>query len=89
MGGIYKAIARIKNSAITDAVVINRQRITFFIRYGVKNGTKVRKKHNINILAVKTGGKINATITSDTILSEENTILVLGEFKALQKCFRI
>ena len=49
----------------------------------------IRKKHNINILAVKTGGKINATITSDTILSEENTILVLGEFKALQKCFRI
>ena len=43
----------------------------------------IRKKHNINILAVKTGGKINATITSDTILSEENTILVLGEFKAL------
>ena len=49
----------------------------------------IRKKHNINILAVKTAGKINATITSDTILSEENTILVLGEFKALQKCFRI
>ncbi len=49
----------------------------------------IRKKHNINILAVKTGGKINATITSDTILSEENTMLVLGEFKALQKCFRI
>ena len=49
----------------------------------------IRKKHNINILAVKTGGKINATITSDTILSEENTIFVLGEFKALQKCFRI
>ena len=49
----------------------------------------IRKKHNINILAVKTGGKINATITSDTILSEENTILVLGEFKALQKCYRI
>ena len=49
----------------------------------------IRKKHNINILAVKTGGKINATITSDTILCEGNTILVLGEFKALQKCFRI
>ena len=49
----------------------------------------IRKKHNIKILAVKTRGKINATITSDTILSEENTILVLGEFKALQKCFRI
>lgn len=49
----------------------------------------IRKKHNINILAVKTGGKINATITTDTVLSQENTMLVLGEFKALQKCFRI
>ena len=49
----------------------------------------IRKKHNINILAVKTGGKINATIASDTFLSEENTILVLGDVNALQKCFRI
>lgn len=55
MGGIYKAIARIKNSAITDAVVINRQRITFFIRYSVKNGTKVRKKHNIKTDATIVG----------------------------------
>ena len=60
MGGIYKAIARIKNSAITDAVVINRQRITFFIRYGVKNGTKVRKK--FGIIAFFKGIELNSFI---------------------------
>lgn len=49
----------------------------------------IRKKYNINIMGVKKEGKISTMITPDTILSEEKTLLVLGEYKALQKCFHI
>lgn len=49
----------------------------------------VRKKYNITIMAVKTDGKMSVSITPDTVLTEDKTMLVLGEHKALQKCFHI
>ncbi len=49
----------------------------------------VRRKYNINIMAVKINGKMSVSITPDTVLTEEKTLLVLGEYKALQKCFHI
>ncbi len=49
----------------------------------------IRKKYNINIMAVKMNGKMTVSITPDTVLTEDKTMLVLGEHKALQKCFRI
>ncbi len=49
----------------------------------------IRKKYNINIMALKENGKINVAISSNTVLTEEKTMLVLGEYKALQKCFHI
>ncbi len=49
----------------------------------------VRRKYNINIMAVKTNGKMSVSITPDTVLTEGKTLLVLGEYKALQKCFHI
>ena len=49
----------------------------------------IRKKYNINILAVKTGRKLDSFITPDTLLSEEKTLMVMGKYKDLQKCFRI
>lgn len=49
----------------------------------------IRKKYNINILALKESGKMNAGVTPDTVLTEDKTLLVLGEHKALQKCFHI
>ena len=49
----------------------------------------IRKKFSINILAVKTGRKLNSFITSDTLLSEEKTLMVMGKYKDLQKCFKI
>lgn len=49
----------------------------------------VRKKHGINILGVKRAGVANYHITPDTVLTSDMTVLALGEFKALQKCFRI
>ncbi len=49
----------------------------------------IRKKFSINILAVKTGRKLDSFITPDTMLSEEKTLMVMGKYKDLQKCFRI
>lgn len=49
----------------------------------------VRKKYGINILGLKRGGVMNFNITPDTLVSSGTTILALGEYKALQKCFRI
>ncbi len=47
----------------------------------------IRKKYNINIMAIKHNGAINLNITSDTCFPSEDTILVLGSMKDIQKCF--
>lgn len=49
----------------------------------------IRKKYNINIMAVKQNGKMDVSVTPDTVLTEDKTMLVLGEYKAVQKCFHI
>ncbi len=49
----------------------------------------IRKKYNVNIMAVKQNGRMNVAVTPDIVLTEDQTMLVLGEYKALQKCFRI
>lgn len=49
----------------------------------------IRKKYNVNIIAIKENGKINATVTPDTVLTKQKTLFVLGEYKAIQKCFNI
>ncbi len=49
----------------------------------------IRRRYNINILGVKENGKINVIITPDLILKEGKTMLVLGEYKDLKKCFSV
>ena len=49
----------------------------------------VRRKFGITNLGIKRAGKTDVSVTPDTILSDDITILALGEYKALQKCFRI
>ena len=49
----------------------------------------IRKKYNINIMAVKKDGQMNLAVTPDTFLTADKTMLVLGEYKAIQKCFHI
>lgn len=49
----------------------------------------IRKKFNINIMAVKDNGKLNVAITPGTVLTEDKSLLVVGEYKALQKCFHL
>lgn len=49
----------------------------------------IRKKYNINILGTKCGSKLDAFITPDTLLREERTLMVMGKYRDIQKCFRI
>ena len=49
----------------------------------------IRKRYGINILAIKENGKMNLSVTPETILNENKTMLVLGERKSMQKCFKI
>ena len=49
----------------------------------------IRKRYKINILAVKNEGEFGIAISPDTYFEEHNKLLVLGEYRALQKCFRI
>ena len=52
-------------------------------------GIDIRKKYNLNLLAVKENGHASIAVTSDTMLQANQTILVLGKWKDIQKCFRI
>ena len=49
----------------------------------------IRKKYNINIMALKRGGKMEVTVTPETYFDGDEAILVLGHNKDIQKCFRI
>lgn len=49
----------------------------------------IRRKYNINIMAVKTEGRMNLAVTPDTVLSGDKTLLVLGAYRDIQKCFHI
>ncbi|MGN0390393.1 MAG: potassium channel family protein [Wujia sp.] len=49
----------------------------------------IRRKYNINIMAIKRDGKMELTITPDTRFSEGEAMLVLGNNRDIQKCFHI
>ena len=52
-------------------------------------GLDIRRKYSINIMATKENGKINMAVSPETVLTDNITLLVLGAYKELQKCFRI
>lgn len=49
----------------------------------------IRKKYNINIIAIKQNGKVNAVVAPNMMLTKDITLLVLGDYKSLKKCFDI
>ena len=49
----------------------------------------IRKKYSINILGTKCGSKMDSFITPDTLLCEGKSLMVMGKYKDIQKCFRI
>lgn len=48
-----------------------------------------RKKYSINLLGLKKDGKMDPVISPDTVLSSDFTLLALGRYKDLQRCFKI
>lgn len=49
----------------------------------------IRKKYNITIIGIKRDGRLELSLSPDVILSPDETMLILGKNKDIQKCFRI
>ena len=49
----------------------------------------VRKNHNINIIAIRTGGKDCGPVMPDVVLTDDMTLLVMGDYKSVKKCFHL
>ena len=49
----------------------------------------IRRKYDINILAIKNNGELSMEISPDTFFTGDITLLVIGEHKAIKKCFHI
>lgn len=80
---------------IFDYIEIDRQHAIFEVEIpeswvGKSIGElDIRRKYGINILATKQDGRTNVTVTPSLVLTRDLTILALGEYKELQKCFQI
>lgn len=49
----------------------------------------IRKTYNINILGIRKNGVLSLMVNADTQFFPGDTIMVLGRYKDLQKCFKI
>lgn len=49
----------------------------------------IRKKYNMNILGTKKNEKMDLSVSPATVLTSDIKLMVLGDFKDLQKCFKI
>lgn len=49
----------------------------------------IRKRHKINIMAIKRNGSLELLISPETRLTATDTLLVIGKYHDIQKCFRI
>lgn len=49
----------------------------------------IRKKHGINIMGIKKDGEMDCTISHETLLTENVSLLVIGKNQDIHKCFKI
>lgn len=49
----------------------------------------IRKEYNVNIMALRCNGVLDMNIASETLLGDDQTMLVLGNIKNIQKQFHI
>ena len=49
----------------------------------------IRKHFGINIIAIRTGGRLRMNIMADTELSDEDTLLVIGRYEDIRRCFHL
>lgn len=49
----------------------------------------IRRKFGINILGVKHSGVMNVMVTPDMMLTDKDTLMVIGEYSNIKKCFML
>ena len=49
----------------------------------------IRRKFGITIIAYRKDGKLSVTVLPDMVLTYDMSLMVVGEYKALHKCFHI
>ena len=49
----------------------------------------IRKKYKINIMALKEDGQMDLGITPGTLLGDDATMLVLGNIRDIERCFKL
>ena len=49
----------------------------------------IRKRYNITIMALKQDGKLDVSISPSTLLTDRKTLLVLGDYPSVKRCFKI
>ena len=49
----------------------------------------VRKNHNINIIAIRNDGKVCGPVLPSIVLTSDMTLLVMGDYKSVKKCFHL
>ena len=49
----------------------------------------IRRKYNINILGTRHNDKLDLSVTPNTMFTSEHTLMVLGTYKDVQKCFKL
>lgn len=49
----------------------------------------IRRKCGVNVLGVKKGSRLDIAVTSSTVLTADENLLVMGNNKDIQRCFHI
>ena len=80
------ASIRYTDDHILDYMEVDASHAIFEVTVG---GLDIRRKYDINILAVKNEGEVSIAVSPNTVLIAGSTILVMGDYKAIQKCFHI
>ncbi len=48
----------------------------------------IRRKHELTIVGIRENGVMSFIVKPDTVLTKDMSLLVLGEYKKLKKCFK-
>ena len=49
----------------------------------------IRKRYNVTIMAIGTNGNLNMSINTDTRFDKDQTLMVLGHYTDMRKCFHL
>ncbi len=89
------AAIRYSSEDILDYVEVDGRHGIFEVRIPEKWLNKtvgqldIRRNYNINILGLKSNGTVDVSVTPATLLTSDKTMMVLGDYKTIQKIYRI